>query len=330
MDLPNWIVFLAVVPPTILCVWYVIRADRLSRYESLALIVAFFYGLTVEALALHTAHEYDYANWWLMFGHRPDWVPFAICASWASIMYVVMRSSDAIGLPWWQRPLFDGAAAMTLDLVLDPVMSATKLVTATTLQTIPCMNAPGTPVGGLNLWTWCVDPTAPTPLYMNIPVSNFIGWAIVVMMFSLMVRLGFRYGKPATRSTLAQFGMLLVLGALAIGGCALIGPPIENHFADGPRWLSYSTLGFVVAIPFLLVILQKKNLNFRNTFPAWRLAWPAYDYLCWGSLFFILRLDVGEWPGAALVMAGAILVSAMTFLLPYLGTITRGALPPAA
>ena len=320
MDLPTWIVFLAVVPPTILCVWYVIRADRLSRYESLALIVAFFYGLTVEVLALHTSHEYDYANWWLMFGSRPDWVPFAICASWASIMYVVMRSSDAIGLPWWQRPLFDGAAAMSLDLVLDPVMSTTKMVTDPSL---PCMYAPGTPVGGLNLWTWCVDPAVHTPLWLNIPVSNFIGWSIVVMMFSLMVRLGFRYGKPDTRSTLAQFGMLLVLAALALGGCALIGPPIEKYFADGPNWLSYSTLAFVVAIPFLLVISQQKNLNFRNAFPAWRLAWPAYDYLCWGSLFFILRLDGGEWPGAAFLMAGTILVSALIFLLPYIGTITR-------
>ena len=327
MDLPNWIVFLAVVPPAILCIWYVIRADRLSRYESLALIVAFFYGLTVEALALHTSHEYDYANWWLMFGSRPDWVPVAICASWASIMYVVMRSSDAIGLPWWQRPLFDGAAAMTLDLVLDPVMSATKIVTDPSL---PCMYAPGTPVGGVNLWTWCVDPSIHTPLWLNIPVSNFIGWGIVVMMFSLMVRLGFRYGKPGTRSTIAQFGMLLVLAALALGGCALIGPPIEKYFADGPNWLSYSTLAFVVAIPFLLVIAQQKNLNFRNAFPAWRLAWPAYDYLCWGSLFFILRLDPAGWPGAAVIMVGTIMVSALIFLLPYIGTITRGAPPPAA
>ena len=327
MDLPTWIVFLAVVPPTILCVWYVIRADRLSRYESLALIVAFFYGLTVEGLALHTSHEYDYANWWLMFGSRPDWVPFAICASWASIMYVVMRSSDAIGLPWWQRPLFDGAAAMSLDLVLDPVMSSTKMVTETNL---PCMYAPGTPVGGLNLWTWCVDPAIHTPLWFNIPVSNFIGWGIVVMMFSLMVRVGFRYGKPETRNTFAQFVMLLVLAALAIGGCALIGPPIESRFADGPNWLSYSTLAFVVAIPFLLVISQQKNLNFRNAFPAWRRAWPAYDYLCWGSLFFILHLDGGEWPGAAFLMAGTILVSALIFLLPYIGTITLGPAPSPA
>ena len=327
MDLPNWIVFLAVVPPTILCIWYVIRADRLSRYESLALVVAFLYGLTVEALALHTSHEYDYANWWLMFGSRPDWVPFAICASWASIMYVVMRSSDAIGLPWWQRPLFDGAAAMSLDLVLDPAMSATKIVTDPSL---PCMYAPGAPVGGLNLWTWCVDPAVHTPLWLNIPVSNFVGWSIVVMMFSLMVRLGFRYGKPDTRSTFAQFGMLLVLAALALGGCALIGPPIEKYFADGPNWLSYSTLAFVVAIPFMLVIAQQKNLNFRNAFPAWRLAWPAYDYLCWGSLFFILRLDAAEWPGAAVIMGGTISVSALIFLLPYIGTITRGAPPPAA
>jgi hypothetical protein len=327
VNLPTWLVFLAVVPPLILCVWYVIRADRLGRYQALALIVAFIYGLTVEALALHTSHAYDYANWWLMWGSRPDWVPFAICASWAVIMYVVMRTSDALELPWWQRPLFDGAAAMTLDLVLDPVMSATKLV-PNSLQ--HCMDVSSPSLGGLSLWTWCVDTTVHTPLWFTVPVSNFVGWGLVVMMFSLMVRLGAHFGKPETRRSGVQFVMLLVLAALALGGCALIGPPIDSHFANGPDWLANATLAFIVAIPFLLVISQAKTLNFRNAFPAWRLAWPAYDYLCWGSLFFILKLDGGGWPGAAFLMVATILVSALVFLLPYIGTITNPQQTPAA
>ena len=62
MDLPVWLVALAVIPPLVIFFYYVGRSARVSRYQAVALFAAFAYGMGVEALALHTTHDYDYAN----------------------------------------------------------------------------------------------------------------------------------------------------------------------------------------------------------------------------------------------------------------------------
>ncbi|MFI5232324.1 MAG: hypothetical protein ACHQSE_07410 [Gemmatimonadales bacterium] len=319
MNLPPWLVFLAVVPPLALGVWYAIRAYRLAPFDGIGLFVAFLYGMTVEALSLHTKHQYDYANWVLMFSVRPNWVPYAIGVCWASVMYVVMRTSDALNLKWWHRPVFDGAAAMIIDLMLDPSMSATRMVAN---LNFPCMDVITPPSGGLGLWTWCVTPSSHTPMWFTVPIANFLGWWAVIMMFSIMVRIGARYCHPEKRSRFGQFLLLLGLAAVALGGCFIIGP-MEIRLATGPDWLAYAALATVTAAPLLLVLSQAKHLNFYNAFPAWRLAWPAYAYLCWGGLFFFLRLDGAQWPGAAWLMVATIIFGALVLLLPYLGTITR-------
>ena len=319
MDLPPWLVFLAVGPPLALGVWYEIRAYRLASYDGIGLFVAFLYGMTVEALSLHTKHQYDYANWVLMFGDRPNWVPYAIGVCWASIMYVVMRTSDALKFKWWHRPIFDGAAAMIMDLTLDPSMSATRMVAN---LNFPCMDVITPPFGGLGLWTWCVTPSSHTPMWFTVPIANFLGWWAVITMFSIMGRLGERYCHPETRSPLGQFILLLGLATLALGGCFIIGP-MEIKLASGPNWIAHAALATVIAAPFVLVLLQLKKLDFYNSFPAWRLAWPAYAYLVWGGLFFVMRLDRDAWPGAAWKMVATILLGVTVLLLPYLGTITR-------
>ncbi len=319
MNLPPWLAFLAVVPPIVFGVVYFIRDYKIGRYNALSLIVAFLYGMTVEILSLHTQHQYAYANWVWMFGVRPNWVPYAIGVSWASLIYVAMRTSDALKMPWWQRPLFDGAAAMTLDLMLDPSMSATRLVA--NLDS-PCMYATAPPFGGLGLWTWCVTPQSHTPMWMTVPIDNFLGWAVVIMMFSLVVRLGGRYGRGETRGPLAQFVMLLLLGALAMAGCFVIGP-IEIRLSTGPNWLAYLTLAAVTCVPFVIVITQLKKLDLRNTFPTWRLLWPLYGYGCWGLLFFAMKLDAGAWPGVAWQMVATCAAGITIFLFPFLATLLK-------
>jgi hypothetical protein len=323
MNLPPWLAFLAVVPPLVLGIIYFIRDYKIGRYNAISLFVAFLYGMTIEALSLHTQHQYAYANWILMFGVKPNWVPYAIGVSWASLIYVAMRTSDALKMKWWQRPLFDGAAAMTLDLMLDPSMSATRFVPNLNM---PCLDVTTPPFGGLGLWTWCVTPQSHTPMWFTVPVANFLGWSVVIMMFSLVVRLGARYGHGETRGPLAQFIMLLLLAALALGGCFVIGP-IEIRLSTGPNWLAYATLAAVTAVPFVLVIAQRKTLDFQNTFPAMRLLWPVYGYGCWGTLFFVEKLDAGAWPRAAWQMVATIIVGVTLFMFPYLDTVKRRSSP---
>ena len=63
------------------------------------------------------------------------------------------------------------------------------------------METLGHPFGGLGLWTWCVTPKSHTPLWLTVPVANFLGWWVVILMYSLVLRLGAKYLHPETRST---------------------------------------------------------------------------------------------------------------------------------
>ncbi len=318
MDIAPWLVLLAVVPPFAIFAWYLVRAGRASRYQLITLLVAVAYGMTVETLALHTTHDYDYANLWLMLGSRPDWVPWTIGICWACILYVVMRTSDALGLPWWQRPLYDGASAMTIDLMLDPVMSAARFVPNTVL---PCMEEPGALEGGLQLWIWCVPPEFPTPLFLTVPVTNFLGWFAVIATLSFTVRLGARRWRGEERGPAGQVLLLLGMAALAIAldaGVGRIGAWV--HGGPTTEWLS---LGAVVALPFALVLLQRRTLRFDTPVSLGLLAWPTYAYLSWGSLFFLRRIDARDWPMAALLMAGTIAAGVLMLLMPSLGALRR-------
>lgn len=316
MDLSAWLVALAVLPPLALFAWYVVRAKRVSRYQAVALFAAFAYGMTVESLALHTSHDYDYANLWLMFGRRPDWVPVTIGVCWAAILYVVMRTSDALRLPWWQRPFFDGATAMTIDLMLDPVMSSTRAV-ANTLM--PCMDEGGPLRGGLSLWTWCEPLGTPTAYWFSVPVSNFLGWFIVITTLSCTVRLGERYFRGAERPLRGQVVLLLLMAAFAIGLDAAIGK--VSGLTGSSVALEYRTLAFVMALPFVLVLVQWRTVEFRNPFEPGLLAWPLYAYATWGALFYLRRIDAASWPSAALQMAATIGLGACLLLMPYLGAL---------
>lgn len=318
MDLPAWLVALAVLPPFAIFVWYLVRAAKVSRYQAVALFAAFAYGMSVEALALHTTHDYDYANLWLMFGRRPDWVPVTIGICWASILYVVMRTSDALGLPWWQRPFYDGATAMTLDLVIDPVMSSTRAVANTLL---PCMDETGPLRGGLSLWTWC-EPTGATVAYwFSVPVSNFLGWFIVITTLSCTVRLGERYFRGAERPLHGQVVLLLLMAAFAIG----LDAGVAKIFGITGSGLTaeYTALAIAVALPFAMVLLQRRTVRLDNPFSPGLLAWPVYAYLTWGSLYYVERIGAAAWPGEAVLMAATIATGMLMLLLPYLGRLRR-------
>lgn len=318
MDLPAWLVSIAVVPPVLIFAWYVVRASRVSRYQAVALFAAFIYGMTVETLALHTTHDYDYANLWLMFGRRPDWVPVTIGVCWAAILYVVMRTSDALNLPSWQRPFFDGATAMTIDLMLDPVMSSTRTVSN---MFLPCMDETGPLRGGLSLWTWCEPVSAQIAYWFTVPISNFLGWFIVITTLSFTVRLGERHLRGAQRSLLGQAVLLLLMAALAIGLDAVVG---KTTGVLAPSMIrDRITLALVIMMPFALVLTQRGTLNFRNAFAPGLLAWPAYAYVTWGGLYFVTGIGASEWPAEAALMIATIAAGVLLLLMPYLGTFTQ-------
>ncbi len=317
MTLPPFEIFLAAVPTIVLSLWYVYRQSRLNRYDTLAIVVSFVYGMTVEVLSIRTVHEYDYANLWFMFGSAPDWVPYSVGLGWASMVYVGMQTSDRVGLPWWQRPLLDGAVATVMDLVLDPGASATRRVIA---DTGPCMLQAAPTFGGIGAWVWCV-PENIRGFWYTVPLGNFIGWFAIVATLSFFYRAGRRWCNADARGWMAQVGLLLAAAALSLGSCTVLlkVSGIATRSA-AVQWVVFVAL---IATPVLLVVVQRAKLKFDNPVAWGVVIWPLYIYAAWTAMFIAKRVDPAWWPLAPVGIVATACLGLVLLFLPNLALLRR-------
>jgi hypothetical protein len=313
MTLPTWLVLLMIVPAFVTAPWYLRHAWKISRYECFALCATIAYGMTLEVAAIRTTEAYDYANLWVMFGSSPNWVPWAIGVCWAILTYICMRTSDAIGLPWWQRPLTDGAMATTIDFMLDPVLSNSHWVSD---PGVSCMHDANPAFGGMGVWTWCV-PNGSTGLWYNVPMANFLGWFYVITFISLFIRLGRRYLGADSRGWLAQLGLAIGAALLAFGACYVAGTLLSaNRIGVTGEWI---VVGALFAVVIAGIIVQRRQLKFSNRLQPAVYMWPVTVYVACPVLFFAKRIDESSWPMSALVMLVVIATGILGLLLPSIG-----------
>src|SRR5215203_1552943 len=124
----------------------------------LSLVVGMIYGVLLEYGAIVTFHAYSYGHFLIMiFGA----VPLCIGVSWGLIIYTAMESSDRFALPWYLRPIVDALLALTIDLSMDAIAIR------------------------LGLWIW-----GQAGSWFGVPLGNFYAWFLVVLGFSLLLRLG--------------------------------------------------------------------------------------------------------------------------------------------
>jgi hypothetical protein len=317
MTLSPYEVFLAVVPTIALSLWYFYRSSRINRYDTLAIVVSFVYGMAVEALSIKTVHEYDYANLWFMFGSAPDWLPYSVGLGWASMVYVGMRTSDRVGLPWWQRPFLDGAVATVMDLVLDPGASATRWVTA---DTGPCLYQTTPTFGGIGAWTWCV-PDGTTGFWYSVPLGNFIGWFVIVATLSFFYRAGREWFKADSRGWLAQVALLVAGAALSLGACTLL--LLKTSIATRSSSVQWAVFGLLIGTPLLLVIAQRARLKFDNPVAWGVVVWPLYIYATWVVMFIAKRIDPASWPLAPIGILATACFGLLLLFLPNLALLRR-------
>jgi len=301
--------FLVVVPTIALSFWYLYRSSRAGRFWMLAFIVSFVYGMTLETLSIKTVQEYDYANLWFMFGTIPEWVPYSVGLGWASMVYIGMQTSDQLGLPWWQRPLLDGAVATVMDLVLDPGASATRLVVA---DSRPCLFQTTPTFGGIGAWTWCV-PDSTQGWWYSVPLGNFIGWFVIVATLSFFYRAAQRWGKGDTRGWLAQLALLVAAAACSLGTCVLLLQ--KTNIANRSGALQWAVFVALMGTPLLLVSWQRAKLRFDNPRPWGVAVWPIFIYVTWSLMFVVKKIDLARWPLAPI---GIILTACAGLLLVFL------------
>ena len=172
------------------------------------------FGFGLEYFAISTSNGYHYGPFPFMILGK---VPAMIVVSWGGLVYGVMRTSDALRLKWYLRPIYDGFLAMLIDLSLDPVSIA------------------------LGFWVW----TVPKKAWFGVPFSNYIGWYSMVFAFSLVCRALFRWLDPHARSAfwavvvplltvpLAAIPFALLMGAYLLLAARIDEPLVFSGFLGG-------------------------------------------------------------------------------------------------
>jgi len=298
-------------PTLLLGVYYFRRSRTVGTFAMLSFLVSIAYGIVVELLDIRTTETYFYTDLLLMVGRDPNWVPFSVGVSWACLLFVMMTTSDRLGLPVPLRPLFDGALALSIDFVMDPVASASVLVPQIGAS---CADTPAKEFGGMGMWTWCV-PEHSTALWYTVPIANFIGWFLVVSCISAAIRIARGPLRAESRSWPVQLAMLLVLAAIA--GFTVLCTAWLYPFVLKSAGIQFAVMWTMFLLPLGCVVVLRKRLTFDNPRDRGLLALPALILVSETGTFFYKHVDGNHWPLSAVVILACALVSGVLLLLPY-------------
>jgi uncharacterized membrane protein len=166
----------------------VCRHERNDRKMLTALLLAFLYGMILEALNIRMSKEiYVYSG---DFAFQALGVPLAIGAGWSIIYYLSLKLSEPFYLSWWQAPFLMALIALTFDLTIDAVAIR------------------------LGFWHWKLRLDEE---WFGVPYDNFFGWLAVMWTFGLSMNLSYRDNiKPAIARIIrltAPLASALLLGA---------------------------------------------------------------------------------------------------------------------
>jgi uncharacterized membrane protein len=177
----------------------------------LGLVAGMIYGLLIEYGAIVTFRAYVYGHFLIMiFGA----VPLCIGVSWGLIIYTAMETSDRFALPWYLRPIVDALLALTIDLSMDAIAIR------------------------VGFWTW-----GHAGAWFGVPLGNFYAWFIVVLGFSLLLRLGRLWSLAGPLVLIGHVIVATLAIPLAVFGLIALLRPAYDLIAQGVRaWLIIGAL----------------------------------------------------------------------------------------
>jgi hypothetical protein len=169
------------------------------------------YGVLLEYTAILNFHAYVYGHFLIMlFGA----VPLCIGVSWGIIIYTAMETSDRFALPWYLRPILDALLALTIDLSMDAIAIR------------------------IGFWTW--GEAGP---WFGVPLGNFYAWFVVVLGFSLLLRLGRLWHLAGSLDFLGDVAVAALAVPLSVVGLMALLRPYTALFTQGiSGWFSISAL----------------------------------------------------------------------------------------
>jgi len=188
------------------------------RRAALELAALCAYGFALEWVAMAVFGSHRYRDTWVL---APAGVPVAIAVVWAAVIVSAMATAVRAGASSpWHRAALAAALGISLDLTMEPVAAR------------------------LGLWEW--TPHGP---WLDVPIGNFVGWAVIVGGYTLGAELwpgtGALVGDALRRITLAA----AAIAALVAVGLVWKATNAERLFEGPGGWIAWAVLA---ASPLLL------------------------------------------------------------------------------
>jgi hypothetical protein len=255
----------------------------------------------------------DGGKTWCVAG-VPTWIPIG----WGCIVYLSAWTAQRLRISGWAKPVVAAFLAVNLDLTLDPV--------ATHLQ----------------FWRWCapppstlpcIDPPHPFYLYGVVPFDNFLGWYIIVFVYTLVARLGLRFVNrrlgegTGVRNHWLDVILPGVAALLAFGGYLIV-----RYIATGNKGYQ-SDSGGIAAMIFIVVSVVAAAITWVSTLRSARDHNPNWAPLVIPALVqvgcFVLALTSGFWklqPAILVAIPANLVTGLVIFAWPSLESL----IPPVA
>ena len=252
-----------------------------GRSRLLGLVAGMIYGLLIEYGAIVTFHSYGYGHFLIMiFGA----VPLCIGVSWGMIIYTAMETSDQFALPWYLRPILDALLALTIDLSMDAIAIR------------------------LGFWTW--GQAGP---WFGVPLGNFYAWFIVVLGFSLLLRLGRLWSLAGPLALLGDVAVAILAILLSVMGLSTLLRPYYALIAQGTwAWL---IIGMLLGGSALLAIWAARRTRRDQPLDLVLLSVPLFFHVfSFGAL--IVNGMYRQAPGLIAISALMLIVGMLLHLWP--------------
>jgi uncharacterized membrane protein len=173
---------------------------------------AMVFGLIAE-IAMVRSGGYTYGRFFLMVGPAQGQVPIWVGVGWGEVVYASAWTAQKMRMSWPLRPLAAGLLAVNVDLSLDPIADLE------------------------GYWHWNgVGPVS----FFGVPFDNYLGWLLIVSVYALVARAGFRLFPPGHKGS--DFWVSAVCAALALGLLVVL----QRFSAPVYRALGGETVAFIV------------------------------------------------------------------------------------
>ena len=268
------------------------------------------FGIILEVGDIYLGKAYSYNPEFLV---KIAGVPLVIGLGWAVIVYCAMLLSDQYHIPWQLRPFMDALTAIILDLAIDTV--AIRLA----------------------FWKWSI------PLdqeFYGVPIENLIGWVMVVLAFSFVIRFIRTLNVKRTWTKVLMvlspvIAYLLLIAGMFVNDIIILLPYQINHWSGkiifnshldlavlyNPQVQLWKAAVFVILLVELVNIVVWAIIKNRRKY-LWRFDLLSFVIMSCLYLFFFIGIFTAgiysQLPILVIICQVSFLVYCLLHFLPYL------------